>query len=139
MFSPVEPTIDATNQLGVLNLRQVSNDRNDLHWIAKHYPPSDHVVRQIEEIASATREGNQMLMQQVQANQSAWSHLRLSNSNAIPSSELFDNLLETARSDDKPENAIAAIRFLMEIGGKGADLQLSKVILNWFSRTPLPY
>ena len=122
LFCPVEPTIDATTQPGALVLRNIAKDRRDLYWIAKHFPASDGIEESKAE--GVTIERNSILMQQVQAIQSSWTQLRKSESNDVPSDKLFDNLLETARSDANAQTALTAIRVLMEIGGKGVDEKL---------------
>jgi len=59
-------------------------------------------------------------------------HVKLAfKSLLLPSSELFDNVLETACTDDNSENAITARRFLMEIGGINGKLVESWNVRSW--------
>jgi thiol-disulfide isomerase/thioredoxin len=125
-FVPVQPVHDALAQPGALILKRVTVNRSDLHWRAERHQLNDVPTS----LAGADKPTNSpsrtQLITQIQDLKHAWGRMSQKASTPMPDESLFRALLQTGREETQPDESLTALRFLMEIGGKGTDPMVLK-------------
>ena len=124
--TPVEPTKDATTQPGILFLKRVSVNRSDLDWSTVQHRLHDSTNSPAGVDQPANSESHNSLVTQIQDLKNAWGLMSHQPPGTLPDESLFKALLLTGRTETNPEDALTALRFLMEIGGKGTDVLVRK-------------
>lgn len=125
-YVPCEPTLDAVTQPGALILRKVTTNRSDLHWRSKQNQLSNQLLSANDGHDLATSERGKSLLQQIRSLKNAWTEMNQQQNGSLPREEFFEALLQTGRNEDEAEIALTALRFLMEVGGKGVNARLSQ-------------